>query len=168
MTASSATMKPSIVEQQIIASSQILEAYGNAKTALNNNASKFSKFTKMLYDVPEKANEGHIFGMYLETYLLEESRVVYQAPNERNYHIPYFLCHGVPKDAHNKYHIINPEELLYANQGGNLNVPQINDAERYNELTVNGDFRTIYFLYNHKKELIYRIYSGITKINENG
>ena len=136
MTAPSATMESSIVEQQIIAASPILEAYGNAKTVLNNNSSRFGKFTKLLYDVPEKAKEGHILGSYLETYLLEKSRVVFQAQNERNYHIPYFLYHGIPKDQHNKYHIINPEYLSYANQGGAVEVPGISDMDRYQELVV--------------------------------
>ena len=88
MTAPSASMEQSVVEQQIIAASPILEAYGNAKTVLNNNSSRFGKFTKLLYDVPEKAKFGTILGSYLETYLLEKSRVVFQAHNERNYHIP--------------------------------------------------------------------------------
>ena len=136
MTAPSASMESSIVEQQIIAASPILEAYGNAKTVLNNNSSRFGKFTKLLYDVPEKAREGHILGSYLETYLLEKSRVVFQAQNERNYHIPYFLYHGIPKDKHGEYHIIHPEKWLYANQGGAVEVPGINDIERYKELAV--------------------------------
>ena len=134
MTVPSATMESSIVEQQIIAASPILEAYGNAKTVLNNNSSRFGKFTKLLYDVPEKAREGHILGSYLETYLLEKSRVVFQAQNERNYHIPYFLYHGIAKDRHEKFHILHPEKLLYANQGGAVEVAGINDVERYKEL----------------------------------
>eukprot|EP01084_Bolivina_argentea_P100343 180188_1 len=98
MTAPSASMESSIVEQQIIASSPILEEYGNAKTVLNNNSIRFGKFTKLLYYVPDKSREGHILCSYLETYLLEKSRVVFQAGNERNYHIPYFLYHGISKD----------------------------------------------------------------------
>ena len=136
MTAPSASMESSIVEQQIIAASPILEAYGNAKTVLNNNSSRFGKFTKLLYDVPEKAREGHILGSYLETYLLEKSRVVFQANNERNYHIPYFLYHGLPKDKHDEFGIIHPEKWQYANQGGAVEVPGINDVERYKELAV--------------------------------
>eukprot|EP01083_Nonionella_stella_P291786 992606_1 len=135
MTAPSASMESSIVEQQIIAASPILEAYGNAKTVLNNNSSRFGKFTKLLYDVPDKAREGHILGSYLETYLLEKSRVVFQAGNERNYHIPYFLYHGISKDQHDYFHIVHPEKWLYANQGGAVEVPGINDIERYKELS---------------------------------
>ena len=127
-------MEQSIVEQQIIAASPILEAYGNAKTVLNNKSSRFGKFTKLLYDVPEKAKFGTILGSYLETYLLEKSRVVYQSHNERNYHIPYFLYHGLSKDQHEEFGIIHPDKWLYANQGGAVEVPGINDLERYKEL----------------------------------
>eukprot|EP01084_Bolivina_argentea_P239483 402525_1 len=134
MTAPSASMESSIVEQQIIAASPILEAYGNAKTVLNNNSSRFGKFTKLLYDVPDKAREGHILGSYLETYLLEKSRVVFQSLNERNYHIPYFLYHGLPKDTHADLCLVHPEKYSYANQGGSTEVPGINDVERYKEL----------------------------------
>jgi len=93
MTAPSTNMESSIIEQQIIAASPILEAYGNAKTVLNNNSSRFGKFTKLLYDVPDKAKEGHILGSYLETYLLEKSRVVFQAENNViiTFHIFYML-----------------------------------------------------------------------------
>merc|ERR1719361_2374650 len=124
----------SSIEQQIIAASPILEAYGNAKTVMNNNSSRFGKFTKLLYDVPEKARQGTILGSYLETYLLEKSRVVYQSPNERNYHIPYFLYHGLAKEQHEEYGIVHPKEFNYANQGGAVEVPGINDVARYVEL----------------------------------
>merc|ERR1712129_521284 len=77
---------------------------------------------------------GTILGSYLETYLLEKSRVVFQSQNERNYHIPYFLYHGIAKSEHAQFGILHPEKFLYANQGGNVIVPGINDLERYKEL----------------------------------
>ena len=136
MTAPSSYMESSLVEQQIIAASPILEAFGNAKTIINNNASRYGRFTKLLYDVPEKAKEGHILGAYLETYWLEKSRVVFQAQNERNFHIPYFLYYGIPSDERKKFHLLHPEKFLYANQGAAVDVPGINDTERFKELEV--------------------------------
>ena len=136
MTAPSESMESAVLNQQIIAASPILEAYGNAKTMMNNNSSRFGKFTKLLYDVPEKAREGHILGSYMETYLLEKSRVVFQSPNERNYHILYFLYKGLSKDEHAQFGILDPKDFYYANQGGATEVPGINDAARYDELVV--------------------------------
>merc|ERR1719210_2688060 len=86
------------IEMQIMAASPILEAFGNAKTILNNNSSRFGKFTKLLYErlSPMECN---ILGAYLETYLLEKSRVVFQAKNERNYHVFYFVYAGLGDDV---------------------------------------------------------------------
>eukprot|EP00494_Astrolonche_serrata_P002571 UN02577 len=83
---------------QIMAASPILEAFGNAKTILNNNSSRFGKFTKLLYAMNSDGTceKGQISGSTLDTYLLEKSRVVYQAKNERNYHSFYFIYAGLP------------------------------------------------------------------------
>lgn len=78
------------VERKVLASSPIMEAFGNAKTTRNDNSSRFGKFTKLLF----KNNMGvmHLTGATMHTYLLEKSRVVFQALGERNYHIFYQLC----------------------------------------------------------------------------
>ena len=135
MTAPSTTMESSMIEQQIIAASPILEAYGNAKTVMNNNSSRFGKFTKLLYHCPKKAKEGSILGSFLETYLLEKSRVVFQSPNERNYHINYFLHKGLPKDKYQEYGLSDPKNFYYTKQGGCTEVPGISDLSRYEEFS---------------------------------
>lgn len=68
--------------------SPFLEAFGNAKTNMNDNSSRFGKFTKIWFD------DGKIVGAELEHYLLEKARLVGQGRNERNYHIFYFLLRG--------------------------------------------------------------------------
>lgn len=144
----------SLIEKQIIASSPILEAFGNAKTVLNNNSSRFGKFTKLLYDVPDGSRYGRILGSYLETYLLEKSRVVKPNQDERNYHIFYmlhagshiFFCirkkHGIfccvpglPPDMFQELALSDAADFWYSKQGGCTSVPGINDVENFNELT---------------------------------
>ncbi|VDP21802.1 unnamed protein product [Soboliphyme baturini] len=75
------------VEDKVLASNPILEAFGNAATIRNDNSSRFGKFVQIMF-----ADEYFITGAFIETYLLERSRVVYQAQDERNYHIFYQLC----------------------------------------------------------------------------
>ncbi|VEN64410.1 unnamed protein product, partial [Callosobruchus maculatus] len=75
------------IERKVLASSPIMEAIGNAKTTRNDNSSRFGKFIELRFN-----NQFHINGASMRTYLLEKSRVVFQAPDERNYHIFYQLC----------------------------------------------------------------------------
>lgn len=78
------------IEKKVLASSPIMEAIGNAKTTRNDNSSRFGKFTKLLFT--NYLNIMSLTGATMQTYLLEKSRVVFQAPGERNYHIFYQLC----------------------------------------------------------------------------
>lgn len=78
------------VERKVLASSPILEAFGNAKTTRNDNSSRFGKFTKLLFS--NNVGLMKLIGSTIHTYLLEKSRVVFQTNGERNYHIFYQLC----------------------------------------------------------------------------
>uniref|UniRef100_A0A8D0A372 Myosin VB n=1 Tax=Sander lucioperca TaxID=283035 RepID=A0A8D0A372_SANLU len=75
------------VEEKVLASSPIMEAIGNAKTTRNDNSSRFGKYIQIGF-----SRHYNIIGANMRTYLLEKSRVVFQAEDERNYHIFYQLC----------------------------------------------------------------------------
>ena len=56
----------------MVDSSPILESFGNAKTLRNNNSSRFGKFLKMQFT----KDKYRLAGAFIETYLLEKSRVL--------------------------------------------------------------------------------------------
>ncbi|XP_061595383.1 unconventional myosin-IXAa [Cololabis saira] len=99
------------VEQIILGAGPVLEAFGNAKTAHNNNSSRFGKFIQVNYQ-----ESGTVRGAYVEKYLLEKSRLVYQEHNERNYHVFYYLLAGTSEEERTAFHLMKPEEYHYLSQ----------------------------------------------------
>ncbi|XP_076588668.1 unconventional myosin-IXAa isoform X2 [Chaetodon auriga] len=99
------------VEQIILGAGPVLEAFGNAKTAHNNNSSRFGKFIQVNYQ-----ESGTVRGAYVEKYLLEKSRLVYQEHNERNYHVFYYLLAGASEEERKAFHLKKPEEYHYLSQ----------------------------------------------------
>jgi myosin heavy subunit len=109
------------IGQQVLDANPILESFGNAKTNINNNSSRFGKFTKMLFTDPKGAPASakprkKLVGACIETYLLEKSRVVYQDKGERNYHIFYQLTHCHSQRPELK--LDAPEQFNYLNKSG--------------------------------------------------
>ncbi|KAM3331655.1 hypothetical protein ACQJBY_027547 [Aegilops geniculata] len=113
------------VEQQVLESNPVLEAFGNAKTVRNNNSSRFGKFVELQFD-----KSGKISGAAIRTYLLERSRVCQTSSPERNYHCFYFLC-SAPSEDIKKYKLGDPSSFHYLNQSSCIRVDGINDAEEY-------------------------------------
>ncbi|KAG7468282.1 hypothetical protein MATL_G00141370 [Megalops atlanticus] len=98
-------------ERAILGAGPVLEAFGNAKTAQNNNSSRFGKFIQVSYQ-----ESGTMRGAYVQKYLLEKSRLVYQDPKERNYHVFYYLLAGANESARAEFHLKQHEEFHYLNQ----------------------------------------------------
>uniref|UniRef100_A0A3B4V1M0 Unconventional myosin-X-like n=1 Tax=Seriola dumerili TaxID=41447 RepID=A0A3B4V1M0_SERDU len=70
------------VEQALVQSSPIMEAFGNAKTVYNNNSSRFGKFIQLHF-----SQNGNIHGGCIIDCILQ-----------KNYHIFYALLAGADKD----------------------------------------------------------------------
>ncbi|KFP90287.1 Unconventional myosin-XV, partial [Apaloderma vittatum] len=89
----------------------ILESFGNARTILNDNSSRFGKLLNV------HLQHGVVVGTSISQYLLEKSRVVFQAPGERNYHVFYELLAGLPVEQKEELYLQEAESYFYLNQG---------------------------------------------------
>eukprot|EP00257_Ricinus_communis_P026051 XP_025013465.1 myosin-6 [Ricinus communis] len=113
------------VEQQVLESNPVLEAFGNAKTVRNNNSSRFGKFVEIQFD-----QMGRISGAAIRTYLLERSRVCQVSDPERNYHCFYMLC-AAPQEDVQRYKLGNPRTFHYLNQSNCYELDGIDDSKEY-------------------------------------
>ncbi|XVE84815.1 hypothetical protein DITRI_Ditri17bG0043100 [Diplodiscus trichospermus] len=113
------------VEQKVLESNPVLEAFGNAKTVRNNNSSRFGKFVEIQFD-----QRGSISGAAIRTYLLERSRVCQVSDPERNYHCFYMLCAGAPEDVE-KYKLGNARTFHYLNQSNCYELDAVDDSKDY-------------------------------------
>ncbi|XP_009989819.1 PREDICTED: unconventional myosin-XV-like [Tauraco erythrolophus] len=89
----------------------ILESFGNARTILNDNSSRFGKLLNV------HLRHGIVVGTSISQYLLEKSRVVFQAHGERNYHVFYELLAGLPVEQKEEMYLQEAESYFYLNQG---------------------------------------------------
>merc|ERR1740129_1212299 len=75
------------LQDRLLRSTPVLEAFGNAHTQQNTNSSRFGKFIDVHFSA---ANQ--VVGATLQPYMLEASRVAGKLPEgERTYHIFYLL-----------------------------------------------------------------------------
>ncbi|RHY26544.1 hypothetical protein DYB32_007509 [Aphanomyces invadans] len=100
------------VMSQVLSSSPILEAFGNARTIRNDNSSRFGKFIQMQFS----QHRGLLIGAGIQTYLLETVRVTSQAPMERNYHVFYELLAGLDAGRKAEWGLTLPRDFYYLNQ----------------------------------------------------
>ncbi|VDP06818.1 unnamed protein product, partial [Soboliphyme baturini] len=77
------------LECQILHTNPVLEAFGNAKTARNNNSSRFGKYIRVYFN-----EQGKLAGGDIVHYLLEKIRVAKQSVGERSFHIFYQIMSG--------------------------------------------------------------------------
>ncbi|KQK09452.1 myosin-17 isoform X4 [Brachypodium distachyon] len=140
------------VEQQVLESNPVLEAFGNAKTVRNNNSSRFGKFVELQFD-----KSGKISGAAIRTYLLERSRVCQTNSPERNYHCFYFLCSAPPEDI-KKYKLGDPSSFHYLNQSSCIRVDGIDDAEEY--LATRNAMDTV-GITEQEQEAIFRVVAAV-------
>ncbi|BFZ03204.1 hypothetical protein BsWGS_06243 [Bradybaena similaris] len=150
--------KVGTLEDQIVQANPVMEAYGNAKTTRNNNSSRFGKFIRIHF-----GTQGKIAGADIETYLLEKSRVTFQQPAERNYHIFYQLLSPALSHLHEKI-LLSPDPALYSfiNQGS-LIVDGIDDNE---EMKITDEAFDVLGFSTDEKHSLYRCTAAIIHFGE--
>ncbi|XP_010013774.1 PREDICTED: unconventional myosin-VIIa-like, partial [Nestor notabilis] len=95
------------LEQQILQVNPLLEAFGNAQTAMNDNSSRFGKYIQLRF------HKNTVQGAKLSEYLLEKSRVVQQDAGERNFHIFYYMFAGLSSEEKEIYGLLDPSLYRY-------------------------------------------------------
>ncbi|KAK1887275.1 Unconventional myosin-Vc [Dissostichus eleginoides] len=113
---------------KVLASNPITEAIGNAKTTRNDNSSRFGKYTEIGFD-----RRYRIIGANMRTYLLEKSRVVFQADNERNYHIFYQMCSSAHLPEFKNLKLLSADEFAYTCMGGEITIEGVDDEKDMEE-----------------------------------
>eukprot|EP00257_Ricinus_communis_P017422 XP_015575855.1 myosin-9 isoform X1 [Ricinus communis] len=140
------------VEQKVLESNPVLEAFGNAKTVRNNNSSRFGKFVEIQFD-----EHGRISGAAIRTYLLERSRVCQISDPERNYHCFYLLC-AAPQEEIEKYKLGNPRSFHYLNQSSCYELVGVDDAHDY---TATRRAMDVVGISEKEQEAIFRVVAAI-------
>ncbi|XP_037112126.1 myosin-9-like isoform X2 [Syngnathus acus] len=115
------------LEKQLLQANPILEAFGNAKTVKNDNSSRFGKFIRINFDV-----NGYIVGANIETYLLEKSRAIRQAKDERTFHIFYYLLTGAGDKLRAELLLENYNNYRFLSNG-NVTIPGQQDKDLFAE-----------------------------------
>jgi myosin heavy subunit len=119
----------SSVEQKLLSSNPILEAFGNAKTVRNNNSSRFGKYVEIYFN-----NRNQIAGASVTNYLLEKIRVCMQSPGERNYHIFFQLILGASEDTKRNLRLTDASRFFYLNQSGSTEVDGVDDVNDFADM----------------------------------
>ncbi|XP_061098807.1 unconventional myosin-IXb-like, partial [Conger conger] len=99
------------VERTMLGAGPVLEAFGHAKTAQNNNSSRFGKLIQAHY-----LHTGVVRGALLHRFLLEKSRVVSRDPSERSFHVFYYMLTGASQEERRDLKLLQPHQYLYLTQ----------------------------------------------------
>ncbi|CAN9510557.1 unnamed protein product [Ophioblennius macclurei] len=123
----SAVLSHGELEKQLLQANPILEAFGNAKTVKNDNSSRFGKFIRINFDV-----NGYIVGANIETYLLEKSRAIRQAKEERSFHVFYYMLTGAGDKLRSELCLEDYSKYRFLSNG-NVTIPGQQDKDLFTE-----------------------------------
>ncbi|XP_040163725.1 myosin heavy chain, muscle isoform X30 [Anopheles arabiensis] len=145
--------KKGSLEDQVVQTNPVLEAFGNAKTVRNDNSSRFGKFIRIHF-----TGSGKLAGADIETYLLEKARVISQQTLERSYHIFYQIMSGSVKGLKEKCLLSNNIHDYHIVAQGKTTIPSVDDGE---EMQITDEAFNVLGFTQEEKDNIYRITSAV-------
>ncbi|XP_047193228.1 myosin-IIIb isoform X1 [Scophthalmus maximus] len=146
------------LREKILQVNPLVEAFGNACTAINDNSSRFGKYLEMKF-----TPTGAVIGAKISEYLLEKSRVIKQAMGEKNFHIFYYIYAGLyHQDKLKTYRLPNKTPPRYIDSLHCKVMQDIVSSKLYKEQfdAIQECFRNIGFT-EEEVNSVYRILSAI-------
>ncbi|XP_073710943.1 myosin-IIIb isoform X2 [Misgurnus anguillicaudatus] len=146
------------LREKILQVNPLVEAFGNACTAINDNSSRFGKYLEMKF-----TPTGAVMGAKISEYLLEKSRVIKQAAGEKNFHIFYYIYAGLyHQDNLKKYRLPNKTAPRYIDCVNSKVMQDIISSKLYSEQfdAIQDCFRIIGFT-EEEVNSVYRILAAI-------
>ncbi|XP_011506375.1 PREDICTED: myosin heavy chain, muscle isoform X4 [Ceratosolen solmsi marchali] len=148
-----ASEKKGSLEDQVVQTNPVLEAFGNAKTVRNDNSSRFGKFIRIHF-----GPSGKLAGADIETYLLEKARVISQQALERSYHIFYQMMSGSVKGLKEKCLLSKNINDYYFVAQGKTSIPGLDDGE---EMLITDKAFDVLGFTQEEKDDIYKITAAV-------
>ncbi|XP_050474196.1 myosin heavy chain, muscle isoform X11 [Bombus huntii] len=147
------SQKKGSLEDQVVQTNPVLEAFGNAKTVRNDNSSRFGKFIRIHF-----GPTGKLAGADIETYLLEKARVISQQALERSYHIFYQMMSGSVPGLKEMLLLSNNIHDYYFVSQGKTTIPGLDDGE---ELLITDQAFDVLGFTQEEKNDIYKITAAV-------
>jgi len=149
------------LEDRILQVNPIMEAFGNARTGINANSSRFGKYLDLTM-----TRAGKVTGARVSVYLLEQSRVSQQAQGERNFHVFYYLYDGLESDNRLAEFHLDPVLRLhhhYLGEDAQDRETKKTNVQRYHQL--NASFRLLGF-HDDEVDTVYCILAAILHLGD--
>jgi myosin heavy subunit len=141
------------LEEQILQLNPLMEAFGNAKTNKNDNSSRFGKFIRVQFN-----SGGVICGTTIQVYLLEKSRVVFQGPGERSFHIFYQLLAGADSVQRKTYYLQKPTDYAFFCDKQAIQLKSMDDGAEWGHTLKAMD---VIGLTSDEQDNVFRLVAGI-------
>ncbi|TFK47006.1 glycosyltransferase family 2 protein [Heliocybe sulcata] len=115
---SSHSKRESKLAEQVKALNTVLDSFGNAKTLMNPNASRHSRYLELHFN-----DRGRISSAKVLTWGLDKSRLNHLSHEERTYHVFYQLLAGAKREERDFYNLEDVSEYALLASSGCYRLP---------------------------------------------